>query len=151
MPEQFNEEFAKKRKRQRIISGPHFFFNNIPNIYWNAVQIWNSWNYYIYGEGKMNKYHTLLLVLLFQVFNSFTNAQTTYYVSASGDDANSGTSPLTPWKTIDKVISVIFVFGDVIKFRGGDTFFGQIQLNQSGLTIESYNTEVQKPVITGAI
>jgi parallel beta-helix repeat protein len=48
------------------------------------------------------------------------------------------------------VNSVTFVSGDAISFQGGDSFFGQINVNQSGVTIGAYNDGVQKPVITGA-
>jgi len=49
---------------------------------------------------------------------------TTYYVSAVGVDTNAGTSTGAPWKTVSKVNAKTFVAGDVISFRGGDTFTG---------------------------
>jgi parallel beta-helix repeat protein len=74
-----------------------------------------------------------------------------YYVSSSGSDANDGKSTTVPWKTISKVNSVTFVSGDAIYFRGGDSFSGQINVNQSGITIGAYDNSNQNPVITGAI
>ncbi len=68
-----------------------------------------------------------------------------------GSDGNNGTSTSTPWKTIDKVNSFTFVSGDAIYFRGGDTFFGQINVNQAGVTIGAYDVGTHKPVITGAV
>ena len=49
----------------------------------------------------------------------------TYYVSESGCDNNDGLTPQTPWKTIKKVNTDI-TGGDVVHFKCGDTFFGQI-------------------------
>jgi len=54
-----------------------------------------------------------------------TTLGTTYYVSPSGNDDNSGTSPSEAWKTIDKVNSVTFSPGDSILFEGSETFSGQ--------------------------
>jgi hypothetical protein len=79
--------------------------------------------------------------------NSF--GQTSYYVSASGNDANDGKSASTPWKTISKVNSLTFSSGDAILFRCGDTFYGQITA-LSGVTYGAYGTG-SKPIISGAI
>jgi Right handed beta helix region len=49
---------------------------------------------------------------------------TTYYVAASGSDANSGTSKSTPWQTIAKVNASTFLPGDSILFRRGDVWYG---------------------------
>jgi hypothetical protein len=49
--------------------------------------------------------------------------KTAYYVdSASGSDANNGTSTATPWQTIGKVNGSTFNAGDGIFFRAGQTF-----------------------------
>lgn len=50
-----------------------------------------------------------------------------YYVSNLGDDANSGIRPDQPWKTLAKVNAARFQPGDVVMFRRGDTFYGQIR------------------------
>lgn len=70
-----------------------------------------------------------------------------HYVSTSGNDANDGLSPSTPWKTLDKVNSHTFGPGDWILFKGGETFTGQGLrfLNDSGtainpIVITSYGT-----------
>lgn len=70
----------------------------------------------------------LLFSLLFSknvVLNAYASG-TTYYVSLTGNDANSGTSTASPWKTINKVNSVVFHAGDQILFQGGQTFTGNI-------------------------
>jgi parallel beta-helix repeat protein len=75
---------------------------------------------------------------------------TSYFISSAGSDANDGRSSSTPWKTIGKLNASALASGDVVSFRSGDTFNGQITMNQSGLTINSYGSGA-KPVITGGI
>lgn len=72
---------------------------------------------------------------------------TTYYVSPNGSDANNGTSPSTPWQTINKIDSATFQAGDRILFEGGQTFPGSLYFDssdnstaQSPITISSYGT-----------
>ncbi|MBU3027569.1 right-handed parallel beta-helix repeat-containing protein [Zobellia galactanivorans] len=68
-------------------------------------------------------------------------AQNNYYLSASGNDSNSGTSEASPWKTINKLNSVKNSIkpGDVIHFNRGDVFYGSLDLKgkkgSSGKTI----------------
>lgn len=52
-----------------------------------------------------------------------------YYISATGSDANTGTSSSTPWATMAKIQAWGLVRGATYHFRGGDTFTGQIVLN----------------------
>ena len=54
---------------------------------------------------------------------------TTYYVSSTGSDLNSGTSIAQAWATINKVNSTLFLPGDVLYFEGGKTFSGSIYIN----------------------
>lgn len=103
----------------------------------------------------LNKMRFPILKILFffccsLIAVSLSYGQTTYYVSSSGSDANDGKSTTTPWNTITKVNSVTFISGDAIYFRGGDTLLGQINVNQSGITIGAYNDGLQKPIIIGA-
>ncbi len=53
----------------------------------------------------------------------------TYYISPSGDDGNSGTSPDSPWQSIAKVNATAFQAGDAILFQGGATFAGSLTLD----------------------
>src|SRR5947208_16534051 len=46
----------------------------------------------------------------------------TYYVSATGNDSASGTSPQAAWKTIARVNAKDFNPGDRVLFQGGKTF-----------------------------
>jgi hypothetical protein len=54
---------------------------------------------------------------------------TTYYVSSTGNDANTGTSPASAWATIAKVNGTTFLPGDVLLFEGSHIFSGSIFLN----------------------
>lgn len=51
---------------------------------------------------------------------------TTYYVDSTiGDDSNSGTSPETPWKSLDKVTATTFLPGDTILLKSGSVWNGE--------------------------
>jgi hypothetical protein len=56
----------------------------------------------------------------------------TYFVSNEGDDSASGTSPTSPWRTIDKVNRSSFEAGDAILFRRGDTWREALSITWSG-------------------
>jgi parallel beta-helix repeat protein len=73
---------------------------------------------------------------------------TIYFCSSLGDDLNTGKSACSPWKTLSRVSSAALVPGDAIYFRAGDTFHGQINVNQSDITFGSYGGPV-KPIISG--
>lgn len=84
----------------------------------------------------------------------------TYYVSNTGSDTNTGTSPSTPWQTLTKVnaqiaINGFFQPGDQILFRRGNTWAGTLRLRQLQGTAAQYITfgaygAGAAPVITGA-
>ena len=60
------------------------------------------------------------------------SAQTNYYVSTSGNDSSSGTSPGEAWKTISKLNEQSFTQGDHIFFERGGTWLGMFHLQGSG-------------------
>ena len=60
------------------------------------------------------------------------SAQTNYYVSTSGNDSSSGTSPDEAWKTISKLNEQSFNQGDHIFFERGGTWLGMFHLKGSG-------------------
>ncbi len=70
----------------------------------------------------------------------------TYYVSPSGNDANSGTSTSSPWKSIAKVSSASLSAGDKVLFQGGQTFSGNLKKTSGSgtaadpITISSYGS-----------
>jgi len=58
---------------------------------------------------------------------------TTYYLASNGcNDCNTGTSPTSPWKTIDKINGIQLTPGDTVCFRCGDTWYEQLQIKRSG-------------------
>ena len=63
-----------------------------------------------------------LLLALF-VLVGLTSHAKNYYLSASGDNANTGLSPATPWRTIAKINTFTFTAKDSILFKRGETFY----------------------------
>ena len=70
-----------------------------------------------------------------------------YFVSNEGDDAQDGTTPDKAWRTLEKVSGIELQPGDVVFFRRGDTFRGQI-MAKSGVTYAAYGVG-NKPNIFG--
>lgn len=84
-----------------------------------------------------------ILVLLLGLYGS-ANA-TKYFISATGDDMQPGTSVATAWRTTNKVNSQTFQPGDCILFEAGQTFSGGIWLQGAGtaaqpIIVSSYGT-----------
>lgn len=77
----------------------------------------------------------------------------TYYVSNSGNDANSGTSLSSPFRTIQKAVDKA-IAGDTINVRGG-TYREEISIYKGGgsagkyVTLQGYQSEV--PVVKGSV
>ncbi|HTP06791.1 MAG TPA: hypothetical protein VMP08_00970 [Anaerolineae bacterium] len=84
-------------------------------------------------------------------------ANTTYYVSTSGNDANNGLSTGTPFKTIAKVNSLNLQQGDQVLFKCGDVWRGEmLMITKSGaagnpITFGSYPDSAcaNKPILSG--
>ncbi|MBE7045449.1 MAG: hypothetical protein E7397_07945 [Ruminococcaceae bacterium] len=72
-----------------------------------------------------------------------------YYISNQGSDANDGQTPERAWASIQKVNATIRR-GDTIRFRRGDTFYGQIKLPEGGTgkTVYEAYGEGARPVIS---
>ncbi len=77
-----------------------------------------------------------------------------YYVSNSGNDRNSGTSPSRPWKTVSKVNKSWFSPGSIIHFKCGDVWREQLIAasgNAGGyVTYTSYGSG-PKPLFLGSV
>ncbi len=73
---------------------------------------------------------TVFLLLVNIVFLSGLKA-TTYYVSPTGDDTWSGTRTDSAWQTIANINSMNIQPGDSILFEGGQTFTGNIYLDET--------------------
>lgn len=64
-------------------------------------------------------------------------AAESYYVdSRTGDDANPGTSPDTPWKTLEKANSIVFTPGDKLLFAAGSRYTGQLKPQGAGALVD---------------
>jgi len=78
-----------------------------------------------------------------------------YYVdSSSGGDANLGTSPDLPWRTLTKVNATTFHPGDRVLFKSGGVWTGQLWPKGSGsaeqpIVIDKYGGDA-KPIINGS-
>jgi len=72
----------------------------------------------------------LIAFLFLFTFLSFSAQATTYYVSATGNNYNSGTSIFNAWSSVDKVNSKVFLPGDIILFEGGKSFIGSLYFDQ---------------------
>lgn len=73
------------------------------------------------------------LIILGLFLTVGTYAQTTYYVdNLSGNDANSGTSRQSPFKTLERVNSIKMHPGDSLLFRRGSVWNGNLVINGNG-------------------
>jgi hypothetical protein len=78
---------------------------------------------------------------------------TTYYISTSGNDGNSGCSTSAPWKSIAKVNATTFAAGASILFQDGGSWTGELHPLGSGsasshVVISSYGSGA-RPIIAG--
>jgi hypothetical protein len=76
------------------------------------------------------------------------NSMATFYINSStGSDSNNGTSPATPWRTLQK-----YTAGSTYLFNRGDTFYTKIPANNSTtaalpINLSAYGTGA-KPIIS---
>jgi len=101
-------------------------------------------------------FSVFLFAILFAGFSGLHEVNATvYYISATGNDLSTGTSPSEPWQTITKMNTVVpsLLPGDQILFKKGDTFYGNLIISKSGtlgneIIIGSYGSG-NLPIITG--
>lgn len=101
----------------------------------------------------MTRNFQILLTLLLPLHLGATN----YYVSATGNDANTGTSEATAWKTIARVQQqmVNLAPGDQVLFQRGGIFPGELDIYQNGtesspIVFGAYGTG-EAPIISGGL
>ena len=106
--------------------------------------------------GMIKLFTIVLLGCLIYANSAIAN---TYYISNSGSDKNLGTSTAFPWKSISKLNFELpkMHSGDVILFRCGDSFVGEMILPasiisavESPIFLGSYGVG-NKPVLLGRI
>src|SRR5215471_7051148 len=101
----------------------------------------------------MRRHH--LLVFAFCILPFFPAQSATYYVDAkNGNDRNSGTSPSSAWKSVEKVNGFQFEPGDSILFKRGEIWREQLDFPSSGaqgrtIVLDAYGSGAL-PVISGA-
>lgn len=85
---------------------------------------------------------TLIISLLFSCASNINQGQvtnsagTTYFVSNSGNDNNPGTEE-KPFKTIQKINSIVLEPGDALFLKGGETFNGKLSIRLNGTSSDS--------------
>lgn len=80
----------------------------------------------------------------------YPEGRTTYYVdSVNGNDEADGLSPVTAWRTLEKVTNTELGEGSVVLFKRSQIFRGTI-LTQTGVTYSAYG-EGAKPELYGSI
>src|ERR1043165_5368286 len=94
----------------------------------------------------------IMIILLIALRTSATN----YYLSGKGNDQQSGTSTLTPWRSLKKLSEVMQLLqpGDSILFERGSVFQGELKISASGkagkeIYVGAYGSGA-KPIITGS-
>ncbi len=95
------------------------------------------------------------ILFLSFILISFCSFARVYYVSSSYTGATSNGNLSTPWKSLAVVQSNMSLFlpGDTISFKSGDSFSGTLTINKSGtsgnpITFNSYGLG-NKPKLTG--
>ena len=80
---------------------------------------------------NMKLFRTPVILLPFLLGTPCDGAD--YYIdSVDGSDSNDGLSILTPWKSHVKAESVSLAAGDVVHFKKGSAFSGNIRISESG-------------------
>jgi hypothetical protein len=74
--------------------------------------------------------------LIVLAFSCSLYAQTTYFVSSTGNDANAGTSRAAAWRTLGRVAELHT--GDRLLLQGGATFRGTVRVQGNAVTLSSY-------------
>ena len=100
----------------------------------------------IWGELIFNSPNNGIIEAEFLSDNTCPN--NTYYVSAGGDDNNSGLTPNDAWSSIEKVNSMSIKPGDAVLFEGGKSFPGTLKFDSNDanggatapVTVSSYGT-----------
>jgi len=94
-----------------------------------------------------------MLALIVLAADARAGNAATYYVSATGNDSQSGATPDTPWKSLEKVNATTFEPGDRIRFKSGDEWQGVLDPKGSGtkdrwITLDRYGSGA-KPLFLG--
>jgi len=112
-------------------------------------------------KPRSNSGHFLRLLLLATLTSAFlvvpAHAQSpgrSFYVDPAGNDANSGTSAASPWRTIAKVNALAFAPGDTVYFKRGGIWRETLEPHRGGtpgrpVTFTGYGSGAL-PIINGS-
>src|SRR6185295_13998911 len=94
----------------------------------------------------------MMVILITTIHVSATN----YYLSGKGNDLQSGTSALAPWRSLKRLSEALHLLqpGDSILFERGCIFVGELKMSVSGksgkeIYIGAYGSG-SKPIIRGS-
>ena len=136
-----------------IISFMNLHFSAILRVYKPFFLIKKPYPRYLFSDpNNLSLFKIVVLLTVFGCCDSEAMASDYYFSTSSGKDSRStieAQNPSTPWRTIAKLNEFFPQLrpGDRLLFNRGDTFFGSIQLDGSGIFLGSYGTG-DKPVIT---
>ena len=71
----------------------------------------------------------ILAILILSTCHSPISQSSTFYVSSSGNDSNSGTSMHAAWRSIQHINAQNLLPGSTVLFEGGTIFSGTLELN----------------------
>lgn len=83
-------------------------------------------------QTTRHKSRCLIALAAFITLPAARGAAQTYYVSPTGNDNNSGTSPSQAWATISKVNATSFTPGSSILFQDGGNWYDTLNATSSG-------------------
>ena len=89
----------------------------------------------------------VIAVLSIQLLGQVSSA-TTYYVSPSGNDNSSGTTPSSPWRSAARASEIIFTSGDAVLFEGGVTHY--LTEAGAGLTVRTAAGTASPPIVVAS-
>jgi pectin methylesterase-like acyl-CoA thioesterase len=122
-----------------------FSAQNLPNDKLTAFLIWLK--LFIIKGGNMPTVKQQICIFIMSLLIGFHQAwATTYYVSPNGNNANTGQTLSSPFKTIQAALNVAGNNGDTIYVLSG-VYVETVSIRQNNLTLTAYPNN--KPVIDG--
>ncbi len=100
--------------------------------------------------------HLKYIFTLLFYFLLFPTWATNYYFSATGNNSNTGINLNQSWFSLNKLNSVVLMPGDSILLKKGDSFIGEINIEQSGtdqnpIVISTYGfSDLNYAMLSGA-
>lgn len=98
------------------------------------------------AKHMIRKFMSCVLVIGILCLSAQVSAAT-YYISATGNDSNNGTSSTTPWQNLTKIGATSLTGGDFVLLKRGDVFatssldlFNKSGTSTNPLTIGAYGT-----------